>query len=248
MPPLLELREFGVKRGFTPVVHGLALEAGAGEVLVLVGRNGAGKTSLLEGIAGLHKSSGILLGAGRTLTGTSPVERLRAGIALCPEGRHLFGGMTVWENLLLGGITRPRAAAERRAKELAARFPLLAERRTQAAASLSGGEQQLLALCRAQMSEPRVLLLDEPTAGLAPAMREQIADLVREFARDHGGAVVLVDDNLEFALRLADRVIALAGGEEAFRLGRQDRPTPASILSALLAAEQRPQERANVHV
>jgi len=243
MPALLELRDFCVVRGFTPVVHGLAISVEAGEVLVLVGRNGAGKTSLLEGIAGLHKSGGELLASGRAMTGASPRARLEAGIALCAEGRHLFPGMTVWENLLLGGFVCPRATALRRAAELAAHFPLLTERRAQPAGTLSGGEQQLVALCRAQMSEPRALLLDEPTAGLSPAMRQQVAALVRGFVRDRGGCVVLVDDNLDFALGLADRVIAMSGGREAFRLAREDQPTPASILAGLLAAEQRPDLR-----
>jgi branched-chain amino acid transport system ATP-binding protein len=240
MPALLELRNFRVVRGITPVVRDLAMVIGAGEVLVLVGRNGAGKTSLLEGIAGLHKCGGALLASGRSMAGTSPRARLEAGIALCAEGRHLFPGMTVWDNLLLGGFVCPRAIALRRAEELAERFPLLAERRGQLVGTLSGGEQQLVALCRALMSEPRVLLLDEPTAGLAPAMRQQVAALIGEFVRDSHGCVVLVDDNLDFALGLADRVIAISGGEEAFRLGREERPTPTSILAGLLAAEQRP--------
>jgi branched-chain amino acid transport system ATP-binding protein len=243
MPALLELRDFRVVRGVAPVVRGLAMAVDAGEVLVLVGRNGAGKTSLLEGIAGLHKSGGTLLASGRALAGVSPRARLEAGIALCAEGRLLFPGMTVWDNLLLGGFVCARAAALRRAAELAARFPLLAERRAQAAGTLSGGEQQLVALCRALMSEPCVLLLDEPTAGLAPAMRQQIAALIQGFVHDRRGGVVLVDDNLEFALSLADRVIALSGGEEVFRLAREDRPTPTSILAGLLAAEQRPDLR-----
>jgi len=243
MTALLELREFRVVRGITPVVRGLAMAVGEGEVLVLVGRNGAGKTSLLEGIAGLHRCGGSLLASGRAMSGASPLARLEAGIALCAEGRHLFPGMTVWDNLLLGGFICPRAAALRRAAEIAERFPLLAERRAQLAGTLSGGEQQLVALCRALMSEPRVLLLDEPTAGLAPAMRHQVAALIRGFVHDRHGCAVLVDDNLDFALGLADRVIAISGGEEAFRLAREDQPTPTSILAGLLAAEQRPDLR-----
>lgn len=240
MPALLELSNFRVVRGITPVVRDLAMVVGAGEVLALVGRNGAGKTSLLEGIAGLHKSGGALLASGRAMAGASPRARLEAGIALCAEGRHLFPGMTVWDNLLLGGFVFPRATALRRAKQLAESFPLLAERRVQPAGTLSGGEQQLVALYRALMSEPRVLLLDEPTAGLAPAMQQQVAALIRGFVRDRQRCVVLVDDNLDFALGLADRVIAISGGEEAFRLAREDRPTPTSILAGLLDAERRP--------
>lgn len=239
MAPLLELRDFHVRRGATPVIHGLSLEAEAGEVLVLVGRNGAGKTSLLEGIAGLHDSNGELRCGGRPLTGTSTRQRLRAGIAMCAEGRSLFPEMTVWDNLVLGGYLWKHGEVERRAGEFLAGFPLLAERRAQKAGSMSGGEQQLLAVCRALMSRPRVLLLDEPTAGLAPRWREDIAGLVRSLVAPGDAAVVLVDDNLEFALGLADRIVGLSGGREAFRLSRADRPTPASILAMLLASEQR---------
>ncbi len=239
MPPLLELRGFHVRRGATPVVHELSLVAEAGEVLVLVGRNGAGKTSLLEGIAGLHESQGDLRCGGRELARTSARQRLRAGIALCAEGRSLFPEMTVWDNLVLGGYLWKRGEAESRARGFLDRFPFFAERRAQKAGSMSGGEQQLLAVCRALMSRPRVLLLDEPTAGLAPRWREDIADLVRSQVKPGDAAVILVDDNLEFALNLADRIVGLSGGREAFRLSRADRPTPASILEKLLQSEQR---------
>ncbi|HEY2291195.1 MAG TPA: ATP-binding cassette domain-containing protein [Thermoanaerobaculia bacterium] len=239
MSPLLELRDFHVRRGSTPVVHGLSLGIEAGEVLVLVGRNGAGKTSLLEGIAGLHASQGELRRGGRDLTGTSARQRLREGIALCAEGRSLFPEMTVRDNLLLGGYLLKRAEAERRARGFLARFSILEKRQSQKAGSMSGGEQQLLAICRSLMSSPRALLLDEPTSGLAPRWQEDIARLVRSLVEPGDAAVILVDDNLEFALGLADRVVGLSGGREAFRLSRADRPTPASILAALLESEQR---------
>jgi branched-chain amino acid transport system ATP-binding protein len=240
MSSLLELRGFTVTRSGTPVVHSVSFEVAAGEVLVLVGRNGAGKTSLLEGIAGLHQDGGELRCGGVEVGGAPPRRRLQAGIALCAEGRSLFPEMTVWENLFLGGFLWPRREAERRAAGFLESFPLLAERRVQRAGSLSGGEQQLLAVCRALMSAPKVLLLDEPTAGLAPRYRGEIAVLVRSLAKE-GAAVVLVDDNLEFALDLGDRALALSGGREAFRLTRADGPTPASILEKLLATEQRPE-------
>lgn len=239
MAPLLELRDFHVSRGATPVVHGLSLTAETGEVMVLVGRNGAGKTSLLEGIAGLHECRGELRCRGRQLAGTSTHQRLRAGIALCAEGRSLFPEMTVWKNLVLGGYLWKHAEAERRARGFLDRFPLLAERRAQKAGSMSGGEQQFLAVCRALMSDPRVLLLDEPTAGLAPRWRGDLAVLVRSLVATGDSAVLLVDDNLEFALGLADRVVGLSGGREAFRLSKEDRPTPASVLAGLLESEQR---------
>jgi len=237
MAPLLELRDFHVHRGETPVVHGVSLAVEAGEVLVLVGRNGAGKTTLLEGVAGLHESRGEVRCGDRDLTGASTRRRLWAGIALCAEGRSLFPEMSVWENLALGGYLWRRGEAERRARELLGRFPLLADRRKQKAGSMSGGEQQLLAVCRALMSRPRILLLDEPTAGLAPRWREDIAGLVRSLASS-GRAVVLVDDNLEFALSVADRVLGLSRGRETFYLSRSDCPTPEMVLEKLLVSEQ----------
>ncbi|HVT60406.1 MAG TPA: ATP-binding cassette domain-containing protein [Thermoanaerobaculia bacterium] len=239
MTPLLELLEFAVTRLRTPVVRGLSFTLEPGEVLTLVGRNGAGKSSLLEGIAGLHATSGELRCGGRPLAGAAIPERLRAGVVLCAEGRSLFPEMSLRENLLLGGYLAPRDAALRRAEELLARFPLLAERSAQKAGSLSGGEQQLLAVCRALMSGPRVLLLDEPTGGLAPLYRGAIAALVREVVAEGERSVILVDDNLDFALDLADRVLALAGGREVFRLTRSDRPSADLILRELLAAERR---------
>jgi branched-chain amino acid transport system ATP-binding protein len=238
MASLLELQDFHVRRAATPVVHGLSLAVEAGEVLVLVGRNGAGKTSLLEGVAGLHESQGELRCGGRKLAGTSVQQRLRAGIALCAEGRSLFPEMTVRDNLLLGGYLWKRAEAVRRAQGFMTRFSILEKRESQKAGSMSGGEQQLLAVCRALMSGPRVLLLDEPTAGLAPRWRGDIAGLIRSLVEPRDAAVILVDDNLEFALDLADRIVGLSGGREVFRLSRADRPTPASIMAGLLASEQ----------
>jgi branched-chain amino acid transport system ATP-binding protein len=239
MAPLLDLRDFHVRRGSTPVVHGLSLAVEAGQVVLLVGRNGAGKTSLLEGIAGLHESQGGLCCGGQNLAGASIRQRLRVGVSLCPEGRSLFPEMTVRDNLVLGGYLWKRVEAKGRARRFMARFPLLEKRQDQKAGSLSGGEQQLLAVCRALMSGPRVLLLDEPTSGLAPRWREDIADLVRSLLEPGDAAVILVDDNLEFALGLADQIVGLSGGREAFRLSRADRPTPASILTELLEFEQR---------
>ena len=237
MTPLLELRDFQVSRGSTPVVLGVALAVMPGEVLALAGRNGAGKTTLLEGIAGLHDAKGELV-LDSCLLGRSARRRLRSGIALCAEGRSLFAEMTVWDNLVLGGYLLEHKEARRRAKTFLDRFPLLAERRAQKAGSMSGGEQQLLAVCRALMIQPRVLLLDEPTAGLAPQWRADIAELIRSQAARGDSAVILVDDNLEFTLDLAGRIAGLSSGRLAFALDQHECPTPASILQRLLEAEQ----------
>ena len=246
MTAALELEGFTVFRGATPVVHDVDLAVEAGEVVALVGRNGSGRTSLLEGVAGLHRQSGGLRCHGTSLARASPRGRLRSGLALCPEGRSLFAGMTVWENLLLGGYAMPRATALVRATDLLARVPLLAERKSQKAGSMSGGEQQVLAFCRALMSEPRVMLLDEPTAGLGATYRNLIGDLVVESAR-RGRAVMLSDGDLDFAVGLADRLVGMTGGRAAFELKGDQHPSAALVLERLLAAERAPEAAERTH-
>lgn len=237
MEVALELRSFAVFRGSTPVVQEIFLRLLPGEVIAIVGRNGAGKSSLLEGIAGLLPSRGELRCGDRVLTFAAPQNRLRAGIALVPEGRSLFPEMTVRENVALGGYLFSARERRRREQQILGRFPLLVERWDQRAGTLSGGEQQILAIGRALMSEPRVLLLDEPTAGLAPRWRISLAEIIRAQAEQTTAAVILVEDNLEFSLELADRVLGLSGGRLAFQALSGERPTPSSILRQLLEAE-----------
>jgi branched-chain amino acid transport system ATP-binding protein len=213
--PLLELQRVAVMRGRASVVRDVTLAVEPGATLALMGRNGSGRTSLLAGLAGLLPVTGVVTCNGTPLARRRPGDVLRAGVALCPEGRGLFPDLSVWDNLLLGAYVLPRAAAEQRAVELASRMPLLAERRRQRAGSLSGGEQQLLAVARACMSRPRVLLLDQPTAGQAPRFRDQVAALIRDVVRE-GGAVVMAEDDLDFALSVATRIVAMSGGQLAF--------------------------------
>ncbi|MEE1927882.1 ABC transporter ATP-binding protein [Streptomyces sp. TRM 70351] len=202
-------------------LHDVSLTVPEGGVVALLGANGAGKTTLLRAVSGtlrLYRGSvtaGTVRYAGRTLDGTDPVAAVRAGVVQVPEGRRVFGGMTVEENLRAGGLGRVRrGAAERRT---AARdrvyglFPRLAERTGQRAGLLSGGEQQMLAIGRALMAWPRLLLLDEPSLGLAPLMVERIAEVVREI-HAQGTSVLLVEQNAAMALALADHAYVLDVG------------------------------------
>jgi branched-chain amino acid transport system ATP-binding protein len=236
MTNLLGVANFTVYRGATPVAGPLALHDAPGEIVVLVGRNGSGKTSLLGGISGLLRATGTAALKGVSLSG-APRDRLLAGLGFCPGGRRLFPDMTVEDNVLLGGYTLPAAVARERASSLRERFALLRERASQRAATLSGGQQQIVALARALMSDPVVLMLDEPTAGLAPLAREQVAEILRTFVARGDRAVVIAEENLEFACALGTRFVALSGGRTVFEIDRAARPDPALIMSRLLEAE-----------
>src|SRR5665648_186341 len=168
--PALQVRQLSAGYGRIGVVSGVSFDVAAGEVVTLIGSNGAGKSTLLRSLAGLiTPSAGTVVLDGAIVTGLAPERLVRAGLALVPEGRMLFGPMSVIENLLLGAHTeRSSSAFERRLTRVHTLFPVLAERAGQAAATLSGGEQQMLAIGRALMSGPHVLLLDEPSLGLAP--------------------------------------------------------------------------------
>jgi branched-chain amino acid transport system ATP-binding protein len=240
MNPLLSLSEVSVYRGRSPVVRGVSLTLREGEAVALMGRNGSGRTTLLEGIAGLHRREGTVTLGGETLPAASPGGILRRGVALCPSDRGLFPDMTVWENLILGGYVLPRTQAEERARDVLASVPLLAERKTQRAGTLSGGEQQLLAVARAWISRPRVLLLDQPTAGQAPRYRRHVADIVRQVTHGRAGAVLLAEDDLEFCLSVADRVVAISDGRLAFDVPVSGDLLPSHLLDRLLLFEQAP--------
>lgn len=209
---LLRLEEFSVWRGQTQIVWDVVLSISAGAVFALEGTNGVGKTTLLEGLAGLHTTRGNIWLRDRRLESSGTSGRVAEGISLCPDGRHLFTDMTVWENLLLGSYRAGFAAGNRRAQAMLDTVPWLRDRIRQRAGTLSGGEQQLVAVCRAVMSEPVLLLLDAPTSGLAPAFRIQISDLVRQFIAGGERAVLLADDDEEFVASIASDRAVLSGG------------------------------------
>jgi branched-chain amino acid transport system ATP-binding protein len=210
----LTVRELVVRRGPIRVLHGLSLEVAPGEIVSIIGGNGAGKTTLLLTIVGLLKpESGAVAFAGKPLTGLGPERVLAAGVALCPAERHLFGRMTVLENLMLGAFSRrEKAAVARDLERVFTYFPRLAERRGQKAGTLSGGEQQMLAMGRAVMGRPSMLLLDEPSLGLAPVAIEELGRLIRHIHRD-GTTVLLVEQNAMLALEISERCYVMELGE-----------------------------------
>jgi len=204
---MLEVSSLGVSYGAARAVHSLDLTVGPGEIVVLVGPNGAGKSSAVNAIAGLlQPQAGAVVLDGKNLTRSSAAARVREGIALVVEGRGVFAGMTVAENLELGGYARGGA---RRAHggtyslpRVIAMFPRLGERMSQDAGTLSGGEQQMLVIGRALMSAPRLLLLDEPSLGLAPTVVAEIAKVIKSLACEHGIGVLVCEQNAVLGLDL----------------------------------------------
>jgi branched-chain amino acid transport system ATP-binding protein len=209
------LRLEGVVAGYgrTPALNGIALDVREGELVSLIGANGAGKSTTLKTISGLLRpSAGSITFEGAEIGGLSPREILLRGIAHCPEGRRVFPHLSVRENLEMGALLRrDRAAVTDDLEAMCERFPRLRERLTQAAGTLSGGEQQMLAIARALMSRPRLLMFDEPSLGLAPSLVEQVFHIVQEI-RARGTTVLMVEQNAMAALRLADRAFLLETG------------------------------------
>jgi branched-chain amino acid transport system ATP-binding protein len=211
---LLEVKQLEVHYGGIRAVKGIDLEVAQGELVCLIGANGAGKTSTLKAICRLLASSGAIRYDGKDVSSAKVHELPRQGLVMVPEGRGIFPQLTVEENLMMGAYARGgRGSSEQQY----ATFPRLRERRLQVAGTLSGGEQQMLALARALMSEPKLLLLDEPSMGLAPMMVTRIFDVVRDIAQ-RGVTILLVEQNARLALELAHRgyvmesgVIALSG-------------------------------------
>jgi branched-chain amino acid transport system ATP-binding protein len=211
---MLELEELYVSYGHIAALRGVSLRVAEGELVALVGSNGAGKSTTLLTISGiLRPRSGRLTFEGYDLSRATPHEIVRRGISHCPEGRLIFGRLTVAENLILGAYNRrDRANIQRDLALIHDLFPVLAERRRQAAGTLSGGEQQMLAIGRALMSRPRLLLLDEPSLGLAPVLVERIFRVIQELRRQ-GVTLLLVEQNAYQALRVADRAYVLETGQ-----------------------------------
>ena len=212
--PLLEVRDLSVRYGAVEAVRGIDLAIEEGEIVALLGANGAGKSSTLNAIVALVPASGGSIGfAGETLAGQATEELVRRGITLTPEGRRVFGSLSVEENLTLGSLPLGRAEARRNEnlERMFELFPVLAERRQQLAGTLSGGQQQMLAIARSLMSSPRLLLLDEPSLGLAPRIVDTIFEQIEEL-RGAGITILLVEQNVAMSLEIADRGYVMAAG------------------------------------
>ena len=210
---MLSVENLECRYGKVAAVRGLTLEVGKGELVSLVGANGAGKTTTLKAISGvLAPAGGRITFEGEDLTRASARRVLELGIAHCPEGRRVFPYMTVRENLEMGAyLRRDTAGIEADMQRLFERFPILGERRAQAAGTLSGGEQQMLAISRALMSRPKLVLFDEPSLGLAPNIVEHTFDIIRGI-REEGTTVVMVEQNALAALELSDRAYVMEQG------------------------------------
>ena len=195
-------------------LKGVSLTVNEGELVALIGSNGAGKSTTLRTISGLLRpKQGSVTYNGQRIDKIAPHQIVRLGLAHCPEGRRIFGRLTVYENLTLGAVTRSdRAAIERNREEVFSLFPRLNERSSQLASTLSGGEQQMLAIGRAVMSQPKLLLLDEPSLGLAPMLVTQIFNIIQSI-RQRGGTILLVEQNARQALQIADRAYVMETGK-----------------------------------
>ncbi|MFN2467128.1 MAG: ABC transporter ATP-binding protein, partial [Gaiellaceae bacterium] len=213
---LLELHDVEARYGPIKALHGVSLELEEGEVVALLGANGAGKTTTLRAISGTVRKSGEVVFAGRSVA-RRPAETIaRLGIAHVPEGRGLFPELTVWENLRMGAYVRgERRTIRQEAPRVLAYFPWLEQRRNQQAGTLSGGEQQMLALARALVSRPRLLMLDEPSLGLAPTIVQELFGIVRRLNDEDGLSVLVVEQNAQIALESSARAYVLEVGRVA---------------------------------
>ena len=211
-PSLLRVENLHVYYGSIHAIKGISFEVNEGEVVTLIGANGAGKSTTLNTVAGLLRPrSGKIELDGHNIIGVPANKIVSQGMALCPEGRRIFLQMTVAENLEMGGYTRPSGEIEASIEGVYQRFPRLKERYKQIAGTLSGGEQQMLAMGRALMSKPKLLMLDEPSMGLAPILVEQIFDIVKELNAS-GSTILLVEQNARMALSVAHRAYVLETG------------------------------------
>jgi branched-chain amino acid transport system ATP-binding protein len=232
--PLLDIAGLSAGYGKIGVLHGVALSVGANEVVALLGPNGAGKTTLLRAVSGLLPWSGRVHFAGRDLAGTSPRDTVRAGLTHVIEGHRVFTQLAVIDNLLLAVYDLPRGERTARVEEVFALFPEIAAKRRERAVALSGGQQQILAVAQGLVRRPRLLMLDEPSAGLSPVLVDRVLVVVRRL-REAGTAVLLVEQLIEKALALADRVYALARGSIVLEAKTGEADLPQRLEHAYLA-------------
>ena len=210
---MLEVKDLNVHYGVIHALKGISLEVRQGEIVALIGANGAGKTTLLHAISGIQKkSSGDILFEGSSLNKAGARKIVSQGITQVPEGRRIFSGMSVYENLMMGAFLRKdKEGIKADLKNIYSRFPILEKRSGQDASTLSGGEQQMLAMGRALMARPKILLLDEPSMGLAPILVKEIFHIIREI-NEQGTTILLVEQNARMALSIADRAYVMETG------------------------------------
>ncbi len=211
--PVLELKDLSVSYGGIKAVRGISLHVNAGELVTLIGANGAGKSTTLRAITGLvHPSAGQVIYNGVDITNTDSFKLVEQGLVMVPEGRGIFGQLTIEENLAMGAFVRnDRVAVAQEIENVFDIFPRLKERRKQSAGTLSGGEQQMLAMGRALLSKPKLLLLDEPSMGLAPLMIKKIFETVAMIAKQ-GTTILLIEQNAKLALKAANRAYVMESG------------------------------------
>ncbi|MBA4375873.1 MAG: ABC transporter ATP-binding protein [Anaerolinea sp.] len=235
---MLNVENINVHYGAIHALREVSFTLSKGEIVALIGANGAGKSTSLNTVSGLlHPTSGKVVYLGEDISNTSPQEIVRRGIVQVPEGRKIFAKMSVWENLEMGAYTvSDRKVVDERMESVFMRFPRLKERRNQPGGTLSGGEQQMLAIARGLMAGPKVLLLDEPSMGLAPILVEQIFDIIREI-NDSGTSILLVEQNALMALSIADRGYVLDTGRVVLQGIADDLLHNPFVINAYLGGE-----------
>ena len=211
---MLRVEEARAAYGRVEVLKGISLDVSPGEIVALVGANGAGKTTLLRTLSGIHPlASGRVLYSGADISRQSAHYRVKNGIAQVPEGRQVYGPLTVYDNLILGAYVRPQTHVDAEAREMFELFPILGEKRNLPASTLSGGQQQMLALARALMAKPKLLLLDEPSMGLAPIIVNEVFKIIKGLRDNYETTIFLVEQNAHLALQTADRAFVMESGK-----------------------------------
>ncbi|HEY2527611.1 MAG TPA: ABC transporter ATP-binding protein [Xanthobacteraceae bacterium] len=236
--PLLDVVSLSAGYGKIGVLHSVDLRVGAGEVVALLGPNGAGKTTLLRAVSGLLPWSGRVRFAGRDFTGLNPRDTVKAGLVHVIEGHRVFTQLAVLDNLLVAAYDLPRGERAARIEEVLALFPEIAAKRHERAVALSGGQQQILAVAQGLVRRPRLLMLDEPSAGLSPVLVDRVLVVVRRL-REAGTAVLLVEQLIDKALALADRVYALARGSIVLEARTDEADLPRRLEHAYLTTVRR---------